>query len=100
MRDNCLIIYTNRGYDLPMPTSQPIDPFFLIVVDYDRGFFAVEGPMTDERPWHDAAARAKGRGRLIACGPTDPDREALATEFHRAQKLPGVPPGSILRPHQ
>jgi hypothetical protein len=25
-------------------------PFYLIVTDHDRGVFAVEGPMTDDRP--------------------------------------------------
>ena len=30
-------------------------PFFLVIVDHDQGFFSVEGPMTDDRPW-------KGRG--------------------------------------
>jgi hypothetical protein len=29
-------------------------PFFLIVTDLDRGVFSVEGPMTDDRPWHAA----------------------------------------------
>jgi hypothetical protein len=35
-------------------TEQPT-PFFLIVADHDQGFFRVEGPMTDDRPWRDAA---------------------------------------------
>jgi hypothetical protein len=30
-------------------------PFFLIVADHDRGVFAVEGTMTDDRPWKEAA---------------------------------------------
>jgi hypothetical protein len=33
----------------------PIEPFFLIVADHDRRVFAVEGPMTDDRPWEAAA---------------------------------------------
>jgi hypothetical protein len=34
------------------------------------------------------------------CGPSGPDRDALAADYHRAHKLAGVPPGSILRPRQ
>jgi hypothetical protein len=29
-----------------MPEADPALPFYLIVTDHDRGFFAVEGPMT------------------------------------------------------
>ena len=35
----------------------PTEPFFLIIADYDRGMFSVEGPMTDDRPWNLAAGR-------------------------------------------
>ena len=43
--------------------APPLDPepsgqFFLIVADHDRGFFSVEGPMTDDLPWQAAARRA------------------------------------------
>jgi hypothetical protein len=38
-------------------TGQPA-PFFLIVADHDQGFFSVEGPMTDDRPWRNAARHA------------------------------------------
>jgi hypothetical protein len=80
-------------------TEQP-SPFFLIVADHDREFFCVEGPMTDDRPWKDAAMNARNNQRRIECGPTDPDRDALAAEFRRTCKLAGVPPGSILRPRR
>jgi hypothetical protein len=71
------------------------------VADHDQGFFPVEGPMTDDRPWVNAARRARDQfGRRVVCGPAGPDRNALAAEFQRAGKLAGVPPGSILRPHQ
>jgi hypothetical protein len=33
-----------------MPRDEPAQPFYLIVTDHDRGVFAVEGPMTDDRP--------------------------------------------------
>jgi hypothetical protein len=75
-------------------------PFFLIVADYDQGFFSVEGPMTDERPWQNDAREARNDGRKITCGPAGPDRDALAAEFQRTGKLAGVPPGTILRPRQ
>jgi hypothetical protein len=79
-------------------TGQPT-PFFLIIADHDQGLFAVEGPMTDDRRWQNAARHARDRrGRHIVCGPAGPDRNALAAEFQRAEKLAGVPPGSIVRP--
>jgi hypothetical protein len=81
-------------------TEQPT-PFFLIVADHDRGFFCVEGPMTDDRPWKNAVRHAHDQlGRRIVCGPAHPDRNALAVEFQRTEKLAGVPPGSIVRPRQ
>jgi hypothetical protein len=73
-------------------------PFYLIVADQDRGVFAVEGPMTDDRPWQSAAREVRGRQRKVICGPTGPDRDMLAAEYRREHKLTGVPPGSILRP--
>jgi hypothetical protein len=36
-------------------------PFFLIVTDHDRGVFAVEGPVTDDRPWKEASLYARNR---------------------------------------
>ena len=78
----------------------PPEPFFLIVADRDQGFFSVEGPMTDDRPWKDAAMSACKNQRRIECGPADPDRDALAADYQRAHKLGGVPPGSILRPRR
>jgi hypothetical protein len=79
------------------PEPQP-QPFYLIVADHDRRVFAVEGPMTDDRPWQSAAREVRGRQRKIVCGPAGPDRDALAAEYHRGQKFAGVPPGSIMRP--
>ena len=80
-----------------MPNPPDPEPFFLIVADYDQGFFCVEGPMADDRPGKDAALNARAHERSIECGPTGPDRDALATDYHRDHKLSGVPPGSILR---
>jgi hypothetical protein len=74
-------------------------PFFLIVSDLDQRFFCVEGPMTDDRPWINAARHARDQlHRRVLCGPAGPDRNALAAEFQRTKKFAGVPPGSILRP--
>jgi hypothetical protein len=81
-------------------TEQPA-PFFLIVADHDQRFFSVEGPMTDDQPWNNAARHARDQfGRRVKCGPAGTDRNALAAEFQRAEKFAGVPPGSILRPRQ
>ena len=38
--------------------DHPSDAFFLIVADLDTGMFCVEGPMSDDAPWHVAAGRA------------------------------------------
>jgi hypothetical protein len=81
-------------------TEQPA-PFFLIIADHDREFFCVEGPMTDDRPWNNAARHAREQfHRRVACGPAGPDRAALAAEYRRGHKLAGAPPGSIVRPRQ
>jgi hypothetical protein len=79
-------------------TVAPTEPFYLVIVDRDRGFFSVEGPMTDERPWHAAGRHARDNDRSVVIGPTGPNRDALAAEYQRVSKLAGVPPGSIVRP--
>jgi hypothetical protein len=82
-----------------MPRDEPAQPFYLIVTDHDRGVFAVEGPMTDDRGWQAAAREARNHQRRIACGPSGADRDALAAEYRRTHKVvAGVPPGSIVRP--
>ena len=83
-----------------MSEPDPTQPFFLIVADYDRGVFSVEGPMTDGRPWNDAARNARDHQRHVVCGPAGPDRDALAAEYRETNKLAGAPPGSIVRPRQ
>jgi hypothetical protein len=62
-----------------MSDDQPTEPFFLIVADHDQGFFSVEGPMTDDRLWKDAARHARDNQRHIMCGPTGLDRDAPNT---------------------
>lgn len=42
-----------------MPEPPPSEPFFLIVTDHDRGAFSVEGPMTNDGPWNNAARHAR-----------------------------------------
>ena len=36
----------------------------------------------------------------VVCGPTGPDRDELAAEFRRTNKLAGAPPGSVMRPRK
>ena len=81
-----------------MLRDDPNQLFYLIVADHDRGVFAVEGPMTDDRPWNEAASYARNHQHRIVCGPTGADRDELAAEYRRAHKLAGVPPGGIVRP--
>jgi hypothetical protein len=62
-----------------MSEIKPNQPFYLIAPEHDRGVFAVEGPMTDDRPWQSAARYARDdERRRITCGPTGPDRDVLA----------------------
>jgi hypothetical protein len=77
---------------------EPTRPFFLIVIDEDRGVFSVEGPMTDDRPWQSAARKARDDERHVVCGPAGAERDAIAAEFRCQRKMAGVPPGSIIRP--
>jgi hypothetical protein len=76
----------------------PIEPFFLIVADFDTRLFSVEGPMTDYRSWNLATGRAREKYRRVVCGPTGTDRDCLADEFQQVHNMGGVPPGSIVRP--
>jgi hypothetical protein len=85
---------------MPASNAPSISPFYLIVADHDRGFFSVEGPMTDDRPWTAAARQARNSQRHIVCGPTGPDPTALAVDYQKTHKLAGVPPGSIVRPER
>jgi hypothetical protein len=56
--------------------------------------------MADDRPKKDAALNARNHGWSVECGPTGPDRDALATDYHHTYNLAGVPPGGILRPRR
>ena len=79
-------------------SATPDEIFYLIVTDHDRGVFAVEGPMADDKHWQDAAREARNHQHRITCGPAGPDRDALAAEYRREHpQLAGVPPGSIVR---
>jgi hypothetical protein len=87
--------------DAPASEPERSGQFFLIVADHDQGLFSVEGPMTDDGPWKNAARHARDRyHRGVECGPSGPDRDALAGRFQRAKQYAGVPPGSIVRPRQ
>ena len=72
--------------DITDPTNSPTDAFFLIVADHDTGLFCIEGPMTDDAPWNLAAGRARENGRQVQCGPSGPDRAALAEDFQRTSQ--------------
>jgi hypothetical protein len=51
-----------------------------MVVDPDTGEFSVEGPMSDDRPWHSAVVDAHKVGRNIQCfamGDLAPDVAAV-----------------------
>jgi hypothetical protein len=52
-----------------MPEADPTTPFYPIVTDHDRNVFAVEGPMTGDRPWKSAERYARDHERRITCGP-------------------------------
>jgi hypothetical protein len=54
-----------------MDEHELTQPFFLIVIDEDRGVFSVEGPMTDGRPWQYAARKARKHQhrRIVAARP-------------------------------
>jgi hypothetical protein len=85
-----------------------MQPSFLQLISQPSSFagvsailLCVEGPMIDDKPWINAARHARDQfGRRVVCGPAGSDRNALAIEFQRGEKLAGVPPGSILRPRQ
>ena len=79
-----------------MSDPNPTEPFFLIVAEHDRRVFAVEGPITDDRPWEAAAKFARSDELRITCGPRGTDRDTLAAEFRHAHNFAGIPPGSIL----
>jgi hypothetical protein len=82
---------------MPSPSSRAIRP------DRRRSRLGVllrRRPDDRRPPWKDAALNARNHERSIECGPTGPDRDALAAEYRRAHKLAGVPPGGILRPRR
>ena len=88
-----------RGAEVSDP-DHPSDAFFLIVADLDTGMFCVEGPMSDDAPWHVAADRAQAATR--SSRRVRPDRPGPRRV---RQRIPAhtrcvrrVPPGSIVRP--
>jgi hypothetical protein len=87
-----------------MPNNKnttPSKPNFLIVADYDRHFFTVQEPMTDDHPSKRLARHVRDHRQFhVVCGPTGPDRDELAAEFRKTNKLAGAPPGSVMRPRQ
>ena len=71
----------DREQNSPMPAADP-STFFLIIADYGRRVFSVEGPMTDEQPWQATVRRAREQEhRRVVCGPRGSNPDALAAEF-------------------
>ena len=50
MAESELGVLSSQCLDRRMSDAPPPEPFFLIVIDHDRGVFCVEGPMTDDVP--------------------------------------------------
>jgi hypothetical protein len=84
----------SRRYDRTRPENfgnpsvadaDPSGSCFLVVADYEQGFFCIEGPMTDDRPWNNAVRHARDNfHRRVVCGPSGPDRNTLAADLaHR-----------------
>ena len=70
------------------------------VADYDRGFFR-RRPINDDRSWNDLARHVRDHRQFhVVCGPSGPDRDELAAEFRKTNKLAGAPAGSVMRPRQ
>lgn len=65
-----------------MPDDRTPQPFFVIAADHDRGFFTVEGAMTDDRPWQ-AAIRLPAKSQA-GRGAAGKHREAgpITDQFH------------------
>jgi hypothetical protein len=72
----------------PAADADPSESFFLVVADYDQGFFCIEGPMSDARAWNNTARHARDHfHRRVVCGPSSPDRITLAADFRHTEKL-------------
>jgi hypothetical protein len=69
-----------------MPRDNSYQPFYLIVAD--RGVFAVEGPMTDDRPWNEAASYARNHQHRVVRGSVGVDRDELAAEYRHTHSWP------------
>jgi hypothetical protein len=71
VRDRSLFCMTAPNLRIVRKAPTPdAASFFLIVADHDQRFFCVEGPMTDDRPWQNAARHARDQfGSRIVCGP-------------------------------
>jgi hypothetical protein len=48
--------------------ARSILPFFLVIIDHDRGFFSVEGPMGDDSGGVVRIAMANRRPRSLPSG--------------------------------
>ena len=74
-------------------------PFFLAVLDSDRGEFSVEGPMVDDRPWNHAVVLAQRAGRRVRCL-VEADRNRIIADMKALYSWRLVRAGSIVRPDE
>jgi hypothetical protein len=71
--------------------------FVLVVVDRDTDEFSVEGPMSDDQPWHSAVIASHKVGRNLRCfamGDVAPD--AAADEWLSSHGGRRIASGSIV----
>lgn len=84
-----------------MPKTPHVTPFYLIVTDWDKKVFTIEGPMTDDNKWNDAVVLAQEAGRKVNCctgGTAQEGPDAIAANWQREHGLKRVPRGSIVTP--
>jgi hypothetical protein len=70
-----------------MPRPKRIQPYFLGIIDEDRGEFNVVGPMTDDTGWNHQVCEAQNEGRKVRVCGTDVSREHLKSEIQKLFEL-------------
>jgi hypothetical protein len=72
--------------------------FYLVVFDRDRDQCSVEGPMSDDKQWIEAIARAAESGRNVRCwqAADEGDRAKVEDGLKRLFSYEVLPPGSIV----
>jgi hypothetical protein len=77
-----------------------IPPFYLYVVDHDKGEFSVEGPMTDDTPWINGVVAVQKANRQVNCctASGSETREAAIKAWQAEYPHKLVPRGYIVSP--